>query len=54
MGSGTTAAACKSLGRNFIGFEIDPEFHKDALKKINGISHKVDNIESTMFDLEDF
>ena len=26
MGSGTTAVACKQLGRNFIGFEISPEY----------------------------
>ena len=26
MGSGTTAVACKGLGRNFIGFEIKPEY----------------------------
>lgn len=26
MGSGTTAVACKELGRNYIGFEINPEY----------------------------
>jgi site-specific DNA-methyltransferase (adenine-specific) len=26
MGSGTTAVACKSLGRRFLGFEIVPEY----------------------------
>ena len=26
IGSGTTAIACKMLNRNFIGFEIDPEY----------------------------
>ncbi len=25
-GSGTTAAACKALGLNFIGIDIDPKF----------------------------
>jgi len=28
MGTGTTAVACKMLGRNFIGFEINPEYVK--------------------------
>ena len=38
MGSGTTAVACKELGRNFIGFEISEEYCKIAeerLKKVN-------------------
>ena len=28
MGSGTTARMAYSLGRDYIGFEIDPTFHK--------------------------
>ena len=35
-GSGTTAVACKELGRNFLGFEIDPEWHKAACDRLNG------------------
>jgi DNA modification methylase len=38
MGSGTTAVACKQLGRSFIGMEIDPTFCKVAenrLKQVN-------------------
>ena len=38
MGSGTTAVACKELNRNFIGFEINPEYYQIALDRINGIS----------------
>ncbi|MFH1325586.1 MAG: site-specific DNA-methyltransferase [archaeon] len=34
MGSGTTAVACKQLGRNFIGFEISPEYCKIANKRL--------------------
>lgn len=30
MGSGTTAAAARELGRNFLGFEINPEYIKIA------------------------
>jgi len=35
MGSGTTAVASKLLGRNFIGFEIDPKYCKIAEERIN-------------------
>jgi site-specific DNA-methyltransferase (adenine-specific) len=34
MGSGTTALACKQLNRNFIGFEISPEYCKIAEKRL--------------------
>ena len=30
MGSGTTAIACRILNRKFIGFELNPEYHKIA------------------------
>lgn len=35
MGSGTTAVACKNTGRNFIGFEINPKWHKIACDRLN-------------------
>lgn len=35
MGSGTTAVACKQLGRNFIGFEISPEYCEIANKRLS-------------------
>lgn len=34
MGSGTTAVAAKRLNRHFIGFELVPEFHSDALQRL--------------------
>ena len=34
LGEGTTAVACKKLGRNFIGFEIDSNYFSLACKKI--------------------
>ena len=34
MGSGTTAHACKSLNRNFIGYEIDEQYFKMAEKRL--------------------
>ena len=36
MGSGTTAAACKELGRNFLGFELEPEYIKMANERLKG------------------
>jgi site-specific DNA-methyltransferase (adenine-specific)/modification methylase len=35
IGSGTTAVACKSLGRRFIGIEISPEYCDIARKRVN-------------------
>ncbi len=35
MGSGTTGVACKNLGRNFIGIELDPNYFKIACDRIN-------------------
>ncbi|MEM3859803.1 MAG: site-specific DNA-methyltransferase [Candidatus Micrarchaeaceae archaeon] len=35
MGSGTTGVACVQLNRNFIGYEINPEYVKIAEKRIN-------------------
>ena len=34
MGSGTTAVACLRSGRNFIGFELSPEYHAAAQQRI--------------------
>ena len=35
IGSGTTAVACKSLGRKYIGIEISPEYCDIARKRVN-------------------
>ncbi len=37
MGSGTTAVACKQLKRNFIGFEINPDYCKIARNRVYGL-----------------
>jgi site-specific DNA-methyltransferase (adenine-specific) len=34
MGSGTTAIACLNTGRNYIGFELDTEYHRAATERI--------------------
>ena len=34
MGSGTTGVACKNLGRDFIGIELNPEYFRIAKERI--------------------
>lgn len=34
MGSGTTAIACLNTNRNYIGFELDPDFYQTATNRI--------------------
>lgn len=36
-GSGTTCVACKELGRQYIGIEIDPNYYKISVDRLNGI-----------------
>lgn len=36
-GSGTTCIAAKELGRQFIGIEINPEYYKISIDRLNGI-----------------
>ena len=40
LGSGTTAVACKKLNRNFIGTEINEEFYKIALNRVQEIEEE--------------
>jgi len=35
LGSGTTAVACKELGRKYIGIEISPEYCEIARRRVN-------------------
>lgn len=35
MGSGTTAVACLRTGRKFVGFEIDKEYHRIAMGRVD-------------------
>lgn len=53
IGSGTTAVACKELGVNFIGFEINETFHQIAVDRVNGITKddrdKMDSGQLTLF-----
>jgi DNA modification methylase len=55
MGSGTTAVACKELGRNYIGFEINPKYYQIAIDRINGITQKDRKLkEQGQLDLFDY
>ena len=40
MGSGTTAVACKELGRNYIGFELSKEYCDIAEKRLSKVNNK--------------
>lgn len=35
-GSGASAMACKRLNRNFIGWELDPEYHARIMERLKG------------------
>jgi site-specific DNA-methyltransferase (adenine-specific) len=41
MGSGTTAIACMKTGRNYIGFELDPDYHKAAQERIDSYASQM-------------
>jgi site-specific DNA-methyltransferase (adenine-specific) len=44
MGSGTTGVACMNLNRNFIGYELDPEYFKIAEARIENAKNKKEEI----------
>ena len=46
MGSGTTAIACINTNRNYIGFEIDPDYYEAALERI-----RIHMQQQTIFEL---
>lgn len=41
LGSGTTAIACKELGRECIGFEINPEYYLTAEKRLDNTKRQL-------------
>ena len=49
VGSGTTALAAKHTKRNFLGFEIDPDYFKIASERLRGFNQKG---EMNLFDYE--
>ena len=40
LGGGTTGVACKELGRDFIGIELDAEYYRIAKARIEAARHK--------------
>ena len=55
MGSGTTAVACKELGRHYIGFEIDKNYWQIAVDRVKGISQQDKRLkESGITSIYDF
>ena len=49
-GSGTTCIAAKETGRRFIGMEIDPNYYKIAIDRLNGINASGQTSIFTNFD----
>lgn len=41
MGSGTTAIACINTNRNFLGFELDPDYFKAATERLEAVKAQV-------------
>lgn len=50
MGSGTTGAMAKLLGRHYIGIEREEKYVKAALKRIQSIHPKMDDLANLVFD----
>ncbi len=52
MGAGTTAVAAKRLDRNFLGFEIDPEYVRIGTKRVErqDVSSKLNDIYVSCFN----
>ena len=52
LGSGTTAVACKELGIDYIGFEINKEYYDIAVDRLNCLTQadKANHQQITIFD----
>jgi len=49
-GSGTTGVACLRLGRRFLGWELSPEYHAIALRRLRGEEAKPRPEQPGLFD----
>ncbi len=49
-GSGSTGVACNQLGRNFLGWELSPEYHAIATRRLNGDEAKPRKEQPGLFD----
>lgn len=52
VGSGTTALACINTGRNYIGFELDEQFHAIATKRITDTVLQFNGAAATLSEAE--
>lgn len=44
IGSGSTAEACIRTGRHFIGFELDPKYHKIAVDRVEAARKEMEEL----------
>ena len=49
-GSGTTGVACRQLGRRFLGWELNPEYHAIATRRLRGEEAKPRPEQPSLFD----
>jgi len=49
LGSGTTCVAAKELGRQYLGFEINPDYYKIACDRLNGLTQLDRKMKETGF-----
>lgn len=50
-GSGTTGMACLNAGRHFLGWELSPEYHAIATRRLNGDEAKPRPEQPGLFDV---
>ena len=50
MGTGTTGAIAKMLGRHFIGIEREEKYVRSARKRIASVSSKMDDFANLVYD----
>ncbi|MHA1286032.1 MAG: DNA methyltransferase [Candidatus Thorarchaeota archaeon] len=50
MGSGTTCMACRTLGRNYVGIEIEEDTYNDAVKRVSSVVPSLFFYDETMKD----
>jgi len=48
-GSGSTGAACRALGRRFLGWELNPEFHAIAARRLRGDEARPNPAQPSLF-----
>lgn len=52
VGSGTTAVACKELGINYLGFELNKEYYEIAVNRLNGQTKAETEIKNKQLSME--